>query len=325
MRLIFSLKGKRDAAFYINWIIKNRSFKSQNRTILTENTKEVVKMENEVAALSTNSEEMVSFLWIVRAWLLDCSAHGVPRVIGTTNFKRKLFWLAAVTTSACLLLWQIGTMWQDVSSHPITVNLQVLHRRQLNFPAVTICNSNKLKYSKIISLEENLEDAKTSPYVDGLQKAFAFSKMEAIGLRFAYYKLVTQVAGEEKNTDLIGKCHADRFDLGLKEQTDESTSNQSDQVEPLDLVIGADPSDIRLRVSPNNQFECEDGSCVSQADMCDGILDCLDGSDESTDLCGTCPSSTYECKSGKCINPKLRFQHYSFCKITSRCIILAAR
>ena len=197
-----------------------------------------------------------------------------------------------------------GTMWDDVSSHPITVNLQVLHRLELNFPAVTICNANKLKKSELEQfVVENAErdDSSASPYFTGLQKALVFSNMEAVGLRLVYEKMAIVRNSNESSRNLSGECRADRNDLGIVEEKGcKFGDSAADQVED------GDGCDDRLRVSPNNQFQCEDGTCVSQADVCDGRLDCLDGSDESTELCGKCPTSKYECKSGMCIDPQLR-------------------
>ena len=303
-------------------------------------------MEN-AESPSSDSEEMVSFLWIVRAWLLDCSAHGVPRVIGTTNFKRKLFWLAAVTTSACLLLWQIGTMWQDVSSHPITVNLQVLHRRQLNFPAVTICNSNKLKQSRVYEFthaggqNNNLSSFSSSSLaLEDMAMTLKFIHMESIGLLSNYDKFMDArfLRGSGANNgpelgvfgDLNGTCFANRSYLGEKVADEKDRRRQKRVRRSGDGVEDGknnEKGNVRFvrnveydyedQVSPRNQFQCLDGSCISQTFMCDGQTHCPDASDESVELCGSCPIAKYECRSGMCIDPKLRYLFEKYLKKNS--------
>ena len=60
------------------------------------------------------------------------------------------------------------------------------------------------------------------------------------------------------------------------------------------------------QISPMNEFQCDDSTCISQSLMCDGKEDCLDGSDEALGLCGSCPANKFQCDDGRCIDPKLR-------------------
>ena len=83
---------------------------------------------------------MLSFLWIVRSWMLDCTAHGVPKVISTSNFNRKIFWLLAVVVSTGGFLYQITDMLQDVYSYPVAVNIQVKYPDRLQMPTGIIKN-----------------------------------------------------------------------------------------------------------------------------------------------------------------------------------------
>ena len=134
-------------------------------------------------ATDSDSQEMLSFLWILRSWLLDCSAHGVPKVIASSNFHRKIFWLVAVLICATLFIYQITLMLIDVYSHPITVNLQIAQLSQLEFPTVTLCNSNKLKESLIRDVN------KTSD----IYKVIRFEDLNAIGLKDIYESLKARV------------------------------------------------------------------------------------------------------------------------------------
>ena len=75
-----------------------------------------------------------SFLWVFSSWSQGCSAHGFPRVIGSKNYYRRIFWFAASLTSTILFFYQTYVMLEDVFKFPVTVNLEVtLIRKHLIF------------------------------------------------------------------------------------------------------------------------------------------------------------------------------------------------
>eukprot|EP00057_Strongylocentrotus_purpuratus_P008108 XP_011662582.1 PREDICTED: degenerin mec-10-like [Strongylocentrotus purpuratus] len=90
----------------------------------------------------------------VNAVLIDysgsTSAHGIPRIITSRSVKSRLFW--SFVTLVCLgaFLWQGSLLLLDFSKYPYTTQIDVVARTELQFPAVTVCNMNKMKRSAMV-------------------------------------------------------------------------------------------------------------------------------------------------------------------------------
>ena len=242
-------------------------------------------------AANDDSREMLSFLWIFRSWLLQCTAHGIPKVISYTNFHRKIFWLVAVVVCSLAFLYQITDMMIDVYTYPVTVNLQITHRDQLDFPTVTMCNSNKIKESLLRNYHRNDSD---------LMKMVTFEDFNSIGLRDIYKLLI---APEPQDTD--------SEITGTTTTTGVVAPEVSDPI-PRCHFFEEDADDNATTTAPpeHNDFECleDSGLCYVYTWICDLYDDCSENSDEDPEYCGgsICKQTDYECKSGDCIDPALR-------------------
>ena len=145
------------------------------------------------ATIDDDSKEMLSFLWIVRSWLLDCTAHGIPKVISSANFHRKIFWLFAVSMSTGGFLYQITDMIQDVLSHPVAVNVQVKYPDNIQMPTVTICNSNKLKLSSLKKYDKSSSLYQAVRFED-------FSSISVVKVQNELRESIAALSKEEANT-----------------------------------------------------------------------------------------------------------------------------
>ena len=227
-------------------------------------------------ATDSDSQEMLSFLWILRSWLMECSAHGVPKVISSANFHRKIFWLLAVVVCALCFLYQFTDMMVDVYGHPVTVNLQIKHREKLEFPTVTVCNSNKFKDSLIRNYDKDNSDR---------HKVLTFEDFNSIGLSDIYNELIN-----------IGSI--------VSNSTNETFAKPqlSKEIPRCDYAWDYDTA------GANDFFCVEDNQCIIDTWLCDDYLDCSDFSDEDEAFCGstTCEIHEYQCNNGACIESKKR-------------------
>ena len=97
--------------------------------------------------------EMISFLWIFRGWLLDCTAHGLPRIISEPQFKRKVFWFIIVVVFIIIFIVQMTYMFIDLATYPTTLSSEEILMNEVEFPLVTVCNANKFRKSMLDGID----------------------------------------------------------------------------------------------------------------------------------------------------------------------------
>ena len=204
------------------------------------------------------------------AWLLDCSAPGVSRIILSTNFRRKFFWLVSVLICGLLLCGQVWVFLDEVRGHPITVNFQIEQQDHLPFPSVTVCNSNKFKQSEVENLNNKLD----------LYKTVLYTKLEAITLRENYNLILSRSQRRKSRTSVETNltndtflpfqqngrgCVKNRSYLGEKQLLDQhSAGPHFSIIDTHGFARSNIAYDYSDQISPNNQFQCNDGHCISQ-------------------------------------------------------------
>ncbi|XP_041464490.1 degenerin deg-1-like [Lytechinus variegatus] len=91
----------------------------------------------------------------VNAVLLNYSdvttAHGIPRIITSKSMTSRFFWSFATLVALAAFLWQGSLLLHDFRGHPYTTQIDVVTRTELQFPAVTVCNMNKMRRSALVN------------------------------------------------------------------------------------------------------------------------------------------------------------------------------
>ncbi|XP_071488689.1 epithelial sodium channel subunit alpha-like [Diadema antillarum] len=90
----------------------------------------------------------------LNALLLEFSnvttAHGVPRIITGKSTLSKLLWSTLTLAALGAFLWQGSLLFIDFSHHPYTTQIDLITKTELDFPAVTVCNMNRMRRSALV-------------------------------------------------------------------------------------------------------------------------------------------------------------------------------
>ena len=66
------------------------------------------------------------------------------------SHTHRIFWALAFTGSVIIAAWMISAVWQKYTRYPVIVSFQSFETKtnEIAFPAITICNMNKILRSK---------------------------------------------------------------------------------------------------------------------------------------------------------------------------------
>ncbi|XP_072175728.1 epithelial sodium channel subunit beta-like [Diadema setosum] len=113
-----------------------------------------------------------SWQTVVQRFCQSTTMHGVSRLVDSTRITFKLLWFVTVLGFLCILLWQAVLLVDEYTNHPSTTHIQLVTKTKLQFPAVTVCNMNRLRRSKLpgTRFQELLDlDRQVSLYNLGLE------------------------------------------------------------------------------------------------------------------------------------------------------------
>lgn len=79
----------------------------------------------------------------------DTTAHGLGRAASAKSWPVRAFWLAAFTVAFVVCTHQIVMLAKYFLKHPIKTLVKEIYEDGLSFPAVTVCNTNPFRLSKV--------------------------------------------------------------------------------------------------------------------------------------------------------------------------------
>ncbi|XP_071490072.1 epithelial sodium channel subunit alpha-like [Diadema antillarum] len=79
------------------------------------------------------------------------TAHGIPNIYSARSIIEKIFWTLAFLVCLGVFLRQSEILIADYLSFPYTTRTDIITSAALQFPAITLCNVNMMRRSKLIN------------------------------------------------------------------------------------------------------------------------------------------------------------------------------
>ncbi|CAB4022090.1 degenerin deg-1-like [Paramuricea clavata] len=98
----------------------------------------------------TEEEKKPSSRDILVEFMGYTSVHGFGRLVEATTFVWRIFWILAILGASGIFTVEVMNLFKLYSSRPVQTSVSVAFEKQLNFPAVTICNLNMIKNSSVV-------------------------------------------------------------------------------------------------------------------------------------------------------------------------------
>ncbi|EDO34532.1 predicted protein [Nematostella vectensis] len=89
------------------------------------------------------------FLSLIRDFAASTTAHGIGKVFAADSMVRRALWLLGCLTVYAVMIFMCAQLLVRYLEKPVVSRVEVSYEESLVFPAVTICNLNMLKHSKV--------------------------------------------------------------------------------------------------------------------------------------------------------------------------------
>ncbi|XP_070562378.1 uncharacterized protein [Ptychodera flava] len=243
---------------------------------------------------SQNENEKANIQDLAKEFALRTTSHGISRIAeANTKFKRTA-WIVIVAASFIGYGVHVGILVSRFLQYDVSIKMEVVTGDSVLFPAVTVCNSNKLRLSEV----------KNSPYSDLAivnERSFSFTYRgpcvpgdracdednKICIKRYMWCNGIVDCDSGIDETDCnSGNCLPDQYKCDnskclpfeLKCNFRDDCGDNSDELHHAMCVI---------RDCKDGEFQCEQTrQCLPLHVICNGRHDCVDGTDElSKDTC----------------------------------------
>ncbi|XP_077982690.1 uncharacterized protein LOC144437595 [Glandiceps talaboti] len=226
--------------------------------------------------------------------------HGLPRIIIAKSLLGKLIWSAVFVVALCAFIYQGFELVKLYVQFDVRVNIEVGTAPFLPFPAVTLCNTNKLRLSEIEKSEHGLL-ARTDPeHEDTIHRLLSYEKYDNClpgdfecrdGVRCikphlrcdGYYHCWDGLSDELNCT--YPKCGTQQFDC--KRAGPHGVCINEDKL--CDGVHHCQGGEDEMNCPVcSGGTACDFGletsgyKCIPDINLCDRFPDCIDGTDEES-------------------------------------------
>ncbi|CAH1796507.1 unnamed protein product [Owenia fusiformis] len=86
---------------------------------------------------------------LLKKGLEETTAHGLGRTVGQRHIVIRVWWSIACLASFGVIIWQCEKLFVKYYEYNVNVKIDMQYNSELDFPAVTICNLNQFRLSKL--------------------------------------------------------------------------------------------------------------------------------------------------------------------------------
>ncbi|XP_070576178.1 uncharacterized protein [Ptychodera flava] len=257
-------------------------------------------------------KDVMTHKMLAKDFAASTTAHGLPKIFESRHVLLTLFWTLIFMTAMGVSIWQSSKLIKQYAARDVNTRIEVVTAKSLPFPAVSICNTNKLrksavensKYTDLVAVDTEI----VRPYYasECLDGDFRCNNSGCIK---SYLKCDGYDNCRDKSDEVgcnYGDCGVNQFkcNTGGDDGVCIDRRQMCDRV--LDCYGGEDED--RCVCKSKTEFSCStSGRCISNDKLCNGVSDCPDGSDEIScvGFGNYCPEDYEKCDNDrKCIDPK---------------------
>eukprot|EP00057_Strongylocentrotus_purpuratus_P019652 XP_011674126.1 PREDICTED: uncharacterized protein LOC105443034 [Strongylocentrotus purpuratus] len=127
------------------------------------------KVDGEKSSRGTTPErEEKSLRTILNSRMENSSAHGVPNIQRSSGLVTKLAWSLIFLAGIGVMIWQVVTIFQAYYEWNYSVIIEVKFNRTQSFPAITLCNANPMRKSKLKTKNASFQETFDVNYVPSM-------------------------------------------------------------------------------------------------------------------------------------------------------------
>ncbi|XP_070538276.1 uncharacterized protein [Ptychodera flava] len=275
----------------------NRSDKGKhlNRYLHKNQENYTSEEPDELSSLDKSSEEKGgnhedSLKHMLEDFGRETTAHGIVQITTAKSNVTRSMWLAIVLLAASVMLVQMTLVIIQYFEYNVNVKVTLVSEKALEFPSVTICNTNKLrksavrdsKYSEMLLLEQNFAPPYYTPCMEG-----DFLCQDGIHCIKPYLVCDgVNHCGDMSDEDKCNypECGPNQFRCDSGSELGICLTNDKVCDRIKNCYGGEDETDCGECLE--EEFQClMSRECISNLKTCDNLFDCLDGSDESGIIC----------------------------------------
>ncbi|XP_069139076.1 amiloride-sensitive sodium channel subunit alpha-like [Argopecten irradians] len=93
-----------------------------------------------------------------RQYADNCYMHGPSAIARSVNIVRMTLWILVFMAGWGMTIWQLTQLIQKFYTYPTSTNLILNSNGSMQFPAVTLCNSNPVRKSNLSSTSTSIND-----------------------------------------------------------------------------------------------------------------------------------------------------------------------